>query len=110
MLDALQEGGISRSQARTLLAEDDMKKRHEMFESMLRGEMTVAQAEAKVQVGSKRRKTMKAKDPNIAALEDELRSALGTKVGIQMTGGNGKVTIHFYSKEELKALIKKLTD
>jgi len=109
MLHSVEDGSILRSQARTLLGEDDKTLRRELYEKMLAGAMTVAEAEARVQIGSTRRKPVKGKDPNIAALEDELRTALGTKVQIDMKGASGKVSIHFYSREELKELIQKLT-
>ncbi|MFH1712285.1 MAG: ParB/RepB/Spo0J family partition protein [Patescibacteria group bacterium] len=105
MLDAIIERKISRSHARTLLAEEDLNRRQELFGQMLEGKMTVRQAEAK----TSSKKKSKEKDPNIAALEDQMREALGTKVQLQMKGGSGKVTIHFYSKEELKELMNKFT-
>ena len=109
ILSALAEGKITRSHARTLLAETDTTKRQQLFDQMLRGTMTVREAEAVAGTGSgKKFRTQAQKDPNIVALEDELRSALGTKVAIDMKGGKGKVTLHFYSKEELKAFIQKL--
>ncbi|MCH8049322.1 ParB/RepB/Spo0J family partition protein [Patescibacteria group bacterium] len=103
ILAALAAGKITRSHARTLLAESDPKLREELFQQMIAGKMTVRQAEAKAGM----KKKALGKDPNIAALEDQLRQALGTKVQLQMKGGTGKVTIHFYSKEELKELMKK---
>jgi ParB family chromosome partitioning protein len=110
ILSALSGGKITRSHARTLLSEPDAEKRKALFEQMLAGKMTVRQAEAKAGNGTKKRNGNGSKDPNIVALEDELREALGTKVGIDMKNGSGKVTLHFYSKEELKSLIKKLTE
>ncbi|MBU0613875.1 ParB/RepB/Spo0J family partition protein [Patescibacteria group bacterium] len=107
ILEALANGKISRSHARTLLAETDELKRSELFYEMLNGTMTVRQAE--VRAGNKARQKQAEKNPQIAALESELREALGTKVQINMNGSSGKITIHFYSKEEMKALIEHLT-
>ncbi|MDQ5952447.1 MAG: ParB family transcriptional regulator, chromosome partitioning protein [Patescibacteria group bacterium] len=107
VLDALADGRISRSHARTLLAEPVPSRRREIFAQMLSGNMTVRQAEAKA--GVKNRKNAGAKDPNIAALEAELREKLGTKVVIEMQGGTGKVVVHFYSREDLKELIDRFT-
>lgn len=107
VLDALADGRISRSHARTLLAEPVPSRRREIFAQMLSGNMTVRQAEAKA--GVKNRKNSGAKDPNIAALEAELREKLGTKVVIEMQGGTGKVVVHFYSREDLKELIDRFT-
>jgi ParB family chromosome partitioning protein len=107
VLDALADGRISRSHARTLLAEPVPSRRREIFAQMLTGSMTVRQAEAKA--GAKHRKVAVGKDPNIAALEAELREKLGTKVVIDMQGGTGKVIVHFYSREDLKELIDRFT-
>lgn len=106
ILDALTMKKITKSHARTLLAEPDDKKRLALFEEMLAGKMTVREAEARA--GSTA-KIKKAKDPNVAALEAQLREALGTKVQLQMKGSSGKITIHYHSKEELKELIDLLT-
>lgn len=106
MLDALADGKISRSHARTLLAEPVPSKRRELFAQMLSGGMTVRQAEAKT--GGKR-KLAATKDPNLAALEAELRETLGTKVTIEMQGGTGRVIVHFYSREDLKELIDRFS-
>jgi ParB family chromosome partitioning protein len=107
VLDALADSRISRSHARTLLAEPVPSRRREIFSQMLSGGMTVRQAEAKA--GAKSRKAAAGKDPNLAALEAELREKLGTKVAIEMQGGTGRVIVHFYSREDLKELIDRFT-
>jgi ParB family chromosome partitioning protein len=43
-------------------------------------------------------------DPNLGALEDQLRMALGTKVRIQRNGAGGTVEISFYSSDDLTRL------
>ncbi len=103
---ALMEGKISRSHARTLLAEPDINRRRQLFQSMLNGGMTVREAEARA--GSAIHPSA-GRDPNVEAIERELRDSLGTKVNLDMKNGAGKISIHFYSKDELKDLIKKLT-
>lgn len=40
---------------------------------------------------------------------EELQRALGTKVGLSRRGEKGKLTIDFYSKEDLQAIFSKLT-
>ncbi|KKW30787.1 MAG: Chromosome segregation DNA-binding protein [Candidatus Uhrbacteria bacterium GW2011_GWD2_52_7] len=107
ILDALMMGRISKSHARTLLAEPDHHARRDLFTQMLEGGMTVRTAEAKA--GSRSRKLRPDKDPNIAAIEAQLREKLGTKVAIDMQNGIGKVAIHFYSKDDLRSLIERLT-
>jgi ParB family chromosome partitioning protein len=109
MLEAIRDGKITKSHARTLLGEADPVQRKKLFESMLKGGVTVREAEARV--GGRVSKAAKgAKDPNIAAHEKRLREILGTKVNIQERGGKGKITIDFYSKEELLGLLDKLSE
>jgi ParB family chromosome partitioning protein len=111
ILDALKEGQITKSHARTLLAEIDEVRRQQLFEQMLSGGVTVREAEARAsQTGSRSgAKTAGRKDPNILAHEKRLREILGTKVDIKESGGKGKITIAFYSREELLELLDQLS-
>jgi ParB family chromosome partitioning protein len=111
ILDALKEGQISKSHARTLLAEIDEVRRQQLFEQMLSGGVTVREAEARAsQTGSRSgAKATGRKDPNILAHEKRLREILGTKVDIKESGGKGKITIAFYSREELLELLDQLS-
>ena len=45
-------------------------------------------------------------DPFIKHLTDELKKALGTQVKIIDKGGEGKIEIEYYSKDELERLIE----
>ncbi|OGL95127.1 hypothetical protein A2317_02365 [Candidatus Uhrbacteria bacterium RIFOXYB2_FULL_41_10] len=105
---AIMEKKISRSHARTLLAEPDSQKRDALFGQMLKGEMTVREAETRA-TGLQKKKPAQ-KDPNILAIESELRAALGTKVQLSVSGASSKLTIHFYSREELKDFIKRIVE
>lgn len=107
MLDAVRAGRLSRSHARTLLAEDDSARREELFVRMLHGGVTVRDAEETVRVHTRRGRTQK--DPNIAEIEKTLREKMGTKVEIKMNAtGSGTIVVHFFSKDDLKALIAHL--
>lgn len=46
----------------------------------------------------------------IAGLEDELQKLLGTKVGIDYADSKGKITIHFYSDDELSQLVDRMRE
>ncbi len=106
---ALADGRISMSMARVLCGMDEAKERKAMFERMLQGDFNVRQAEA---VSRERKGGEKArgsvKDVNLMAVEEELRRALGTKVGVQKKGHNGRITIEFYSDEEFKGIVDRL--
>ncbi len=108
MLGALQEGQISKTHARTLLAEPDIAKRQDLFEAMLSG-ITVREAEARASnTGTRKPQGATRKDPNILAHEKKLREILGTKVDIKEKAGKGSVNITFYSREELMELLDRL--
>jgi len=42
--------------------------------------------------------------PEVKALEEQFREALGTKVQLFRSKRGGRLVIHFYSEEELQAL------
>lgn len=110
VLAALREGKITKSHARSLLAENDPSRRRQLFESMMNGGMTVREVEARISTPkTKHQKLKTSKDPNIAAHESKLREILGTKVEIQEKGGKGKISISFFSKEELLELLNRLS-
>ncbi|MBI4435710.1 ParB/RepB/Spo0J family partition protein [Candidatus Uhrbacteria bacterium] len=110
MLHALRDGKITKSHARTLLAESNEGKREALFEAMLRGGVTVREAEARV-TSAPRKSSSKVshKDPNLLAHEKRLREILGTKVEIKESGGKGNISIVFYSREELIDLLDRLS-
>ena len=51
-----------------------------------------------------------APDPKLMAMETELRGKLGTQVKIQRQGQGGKITIEFFSDEELNEIIHKMAE
>lgn len=104
--EALVNKKINMGQARALLSFEDKQKQLDMLSSMLGQKITVRELERAVVKSGKNKSH---RDPNLAYLEDQLRTALGTKVSITQKGERGTVVIDYYSKEELKRLIKKLT-
>lgn len=107
---AVADGRISMSMARVLCGMENKLERRAMFERMLKGEFNVRQAEAesRSRKGGAGRVRATVKDVNLAALEEDLRAALGTKVTIKKKGNIGSIAIDFYSDEELKELTERL--
>lgn len=105
---ALAAGKITPTHGRLLLQVANPKERQELFQQMLEERLTVKQAEMRGQAKIKRHRTMAGQDPKISGLEDSLREALGTKVAIEKRGAQGKITIDFYSEEELGNIIQKI--
>jgi ParB family chromosome partitioning protein len=108
---AVADGRISASMARVLCGMEAGSERRAMFDRMLKGEFNVRQAEtvlrAKKGSGGGRVRASQT-DVQVAALEEELRSALGTKVAILKKNGTGSIRIDFYSDEELADIVDHL--
>jgi ParB family chromosome partitioning protein len=110
---AVAEGVISEGHARAILGIPGMEKQLALFDLVTTQNMTVRQAEEKVRELMERPKVVRAQragssDPELAAIENELRGKLGTKVKVQRTGESGKITIEFYSQEELSSFLNRV--
>ena len=116
--EALQEavgaGDISEGHARALLSLPTKKAQQAALKTILEGELNVRQAEALVRrlSGKPKRQSSKAakQTPEEKALEDELQESLGTKVTLRTKKQGGTLTVHFYSDEELNALVERLLE
>lgn len=105
---ALVDKKINYGQARALLGLKEKAQQLEMLSSMLGQKITVQELERVVSAKTVENRKGKHRDPNLLYWEDQLRTALGTKVIITQTGGKGKIMIDYYSKEELARLLKKM--
>lgn len=106
---ALSERKISESQGRLLLTIQDIGEQRRMFEDILRGGLSVREVKAKLERKREERSNeIVFARPETLALKEKLEEFLGTKVDFQEAGDKGKITISFYSKEELQAIIDKL--
>ncbi|OGE81498.1 MAG: hypothetical protein A3H72_02715 [Candidatus Doudnabacteria bacterium RIFCSPLOWO2_02_FULL_48_8] len=109
---AVAEGIVSEGHARAILGLPGMERQLAFMEDIIRDGLTVRQAEERVREILERPKVIKAprapSDPEVAALENELRGKLGTKVKVQKNGDGRKVTIEFFSQEELSAFLDKV--
>jgi ParB family chromosome partitioning protein len=105
------EGKISEGHARAILGLADIEKQLLMFQLIVDQGLNVRQVESKVRELSARRQIdAAAPDPKLMAIETELRGRLGTQVKIQRQGRGGKITIEFFSDEELEDIIKKMAE
>ncbi len=108
---ALLERTIHEGHARALLGLSSAQAQSAALQTIVQNDFNVRQAEALVRrLTGEKKKTApaKKKTPEEIALEDQLRQALGTKVSLQQSKGSGRIIIHFYSDEELNALIEYL--
>lgn len=109
---ALSEGKITEGHARSILAVENAEKQRALFEMILKENLTVRQAEEKVKevaVGAHTRRVGSAGASPFKVEEEMLASRLGTKVAIKKSGDGGKISIDFYSKEELDNIVGKLS-
>jgi ParB family chromosome partitioning protein len=103
---ALMNGKISASNARTLLSLPSDKERKDLFRAMLAGQFTVRETEARVPHPRRPRQY----DPNLLEHERRLREALGHRVTVRRNAkGEGEIRIHFHSDEELRNVVSKIT-
>lgn len=109
---ALLEGTISEGHARALLSLS-AEAQVAALRTVLQQNLTVRQTEELVRKLSGERpepKRVKLPPPEIRALEERLCASLGTKVSLRHGRKGGVIAIHYYSEEELNALLGKLLD
>jgi ParB family transcriptional regulator, chromosome partitioning protein len=82
-----------------------------MLERIEREGLNVRQTEERVRRLTEPRetRTLPEKNPDIAAVEDTLRQALGTRVSIRHTRRGGRIVIDYYSDDEFQGLYDRLT-
>ena len=106
---AIQEGKITEGHARVLAGLPE-KDQLVTLKKIIDGSLSVRDTEKvgkEVVVKKSIRKVQF--DPEVKAKEDELQSALGTKVEIKKTGSSGQIIIKFFSEEELSDIVNKIS-
>jgi ParB family chromosome partitioning protein len=115
--DALQRGNLSESHARLLLAVENPAAQKQLFDDIAEHGLTTRDVKERVRrfgggPGHRGRPSLAEMEanlpPEMRALQDELSSSLGAPVQIQKGAANGKITITFYSEEELENILRKL--
>jgi ParB family chromosome partitioning protein len=107
---ALIEEKITEGHAKAILAITDPEKQRALFEMILKNNLTVRQTENKTkEISVRKHKRLINIDPEVKEVEDRLTGILGTKVKLQKTGQGGKIVIEYYSPEELKFLLEKIS-
>jgi len=109
--NALIENRISEGHARALLALSTGEAQTAALRTVLVQELNVRKTEVLVRKLCGEKPTHKPKPtaaPDVAELEERLRSSLGTKVTLRPGRKGGTLTIRYYSDEELDALMGRL--
>lgn len=105
---SLAGGFITEGHARALLALPTPEAQSAALKSILKNDLTVRQTEELVRkLGGEKpqRQSPPPPDPEIKALEEQLRQRLGTRVTLNQRNKGGTLTIHYYSAEELNTIL-----
>jgi ParB family chromosome partitioning protein len=107
----LHDGKLSVGHARALLALADGKKIERLARTAVERELSVREVEALVRGGKEPARRPRAPrgakvDPEARRVEDALRRRLQTDVRVVTRGRSGKVTINFYSPDDLQRILE----
>ena len=113
--EMISEGQLSAAHGRTLCGISDEARINKLAERIVKEGISVRELELIAQQKDEKPKKKSTKkienDPNLASIEDELKTSLGTKVKInRINSKRGKIEIEYYSKEELDRLIELLKE
>lgn len=106
--DALSRGGITETHGRLLLTIEDPSLQKKLFDDIVEKKMTTRELKEKtLATGEMKRPDV---PPEIRMFQDELTSRLGAPVKIESKApqGGGKITIQYFSEEELRGIIDRL--
>ncbi len=108
---AIIEGRITEGHGRAILGLPDYERQMQLFQLVLDQGLNVRQVENKVREILNRKKNSEENipDPKLVAMESDLRGKLGTQVRIYKQGRGGKITIEFFSDEDLDDIISKIS-
>ena len=107
--EALENGSISESHGRLLLSIDDPGTQERFFRELLDKKMTTRDLKNRVR-GIKPENASEPgaeTSPEIKMMQEKLSSELGAPVKIESQGEQGRITITFFSPEELRNIVGK---
>ncbi|KXK18854.1 MAG: ParB/RepB/Spo0J family partition protein [Fimbriimonadaceae bacterium] len=104
--DALILGTLTEAHGRALLSFSEPAVQLALFERILKTGMTVAALEALAkEAAPKGRKKRELDDPHWERIESGLRETLGAPVSLSRKGKGGRITIEFFSDDELTRIL-----
>jgi ParB family transcriptional regulator, chromosome partitioning protein len=107
----LLEGRLSMGHARVLAGLKSQAEQRKIRDLILKKSLSVRQTEEHARRITARPEAPpgpSGEDDYLKSLSDTLKRSLGTKVEITKRGRRGRITIHFYSDEELEGLLERL--
>ncbi|MEG0156767.1 MAG: ParB/RepB/Spo0J family partition protein, partial [Anaerovoracaceae bacterium] len=107
--DQIIEGALSAGHGRALLSLEDEEKMIQLAELVIKQGLSVRGLEELIAGKRERRKPREiVKNPDVLAVEEDLKRTLGTRVNIKQSGKNGKIEIEYYNRDDLERLIEML--
>lgn len=110
--DSVLKNCITMGHAKAILALEQEEKQVLLHELILRDDLNVREAEQAAQrIGEKAKKQQLSYVPRdfyLEQLADKIREKLGTQVSIQAKGKKGRITIDYYSLDDLDRLLSLL--
>ncbi len=111
MLDALRRGELTEGHARTLLMLNDRPEEQDVvFQEILLKKLSVREVERiarKIATDKVRKKDLDF-DAELIEIEKRFTETLGTRVQIQKTDFGGKLTIDYFSTEDLEVILGRI--
>lgn len=112
--DALQKRLINETTGRFLLSVTDPAIQARLFDDLLHQRLTTRELKDRLKERKENTAPKEFVSPELSSLQEKLSARLGAPVKISQSGdpqaGGGKITISFYSKEELQSLIERLAE
>jgi len=114
----IKAGNVTMGHAKALLSLSDKASQRQLFRRILTKGLSVREAEEaarRMAEGRPDRKDARGKGGDdsdaalAAAVEEQLRNVLGTKVRVRSENGRGRVEIEFYSLEDLERIVEIIT-
>ncbi len=110
--EALQKGEITESHGRLLLAVDDPAAQKKLFDDISMYRLTTRDVKERVErlkkPGDARERDGENLPPEVQAMKDSLSQSLGAPVEIKKGVNTGRISITFYSEEELENILRRL--
>ncbi|PWB38555.1 MAG: hypothetical protein C3F02_03175 [Parcubacteria group bacterium] len=107
--EALSEGKITASHAKLILSYQTKNEQIKVFKKILKSNLTVQALYDLTKKDHPKNKIDTGADPVLGSWEEKLSKALSAKVSISKRGERGQIKIDFFSHEELKNILDKLT-
>lgn len=108
----LVDGKISEGHARAILSETNREKQIAIFHEIVDKKLTVRQTEnlAKTTIVASRAREVAMLPLDLKTRVSEIEQKVGTRVRLTKNGQRGKVTLEFFSDEELESILHNLED